>query len=447
MKYILLLGSPTAIISIITTEDGSVWLASRRPRTSHHDRLQCLQALKDIGGASDDYQEIVAFLYSLAITLDALRTFDGVLASPGDVASIRAQVDLVQEPVQKFTKKIESKFEPNLGTQVTKGVRKAVRGWHRKAQWALWVSEEAKALGEKIAIPLCAIQIKVGLQALLVVSDMRNSLPLEVCNKVTEAVANTIPDLLDYAINPLRQTAERQTHEYMVNNTLLERKMDEISQRVHQDINTAFQTLSKNAGELKTVGAAITNLLEIHNKTRNGITSAGRQAARQNVWAEAGRHFGHLCKLAMALHELFSQLWPILAPYFLYLRVFKSAISRMPSLLLENNILFVDVLGRTRSLPYIYYRNWDTFECFLRKDFEKIPGERQILEGRYHITDRRGQIIQSSRWQDFAVAKAQLSMAIILAISTTAGRCPRCQTSAASAIRGEKIIWCVALYS
>jgi len=124
------------------------------------------KALKDIGGASDDYQEIVAFLYSLAITLDALRTFDGVLASPGDVASIRAQVDLVQEPVQKFTKKIESKFEPNLGTQVTKGVRKAVRGWHRKAQWALWVSKEAKALGEKIAIPLCAIQIKVGLQAL-----------------------------------------------------------------------------------------------------------------------------------------------------------------------------------------------------------------------------------------------------------------------------------------
>jgi len=141
---------------------------------------------------------------------------------------------------------------------------------------------------------------------------MRNSLPLEVCNKVTEAVANTIPDLLDYAINPLRQTAERQTHEYMVNNTLLERKMDEISQRVHQDINTAFQSmrlehsqarisysslkkaLSKNAGELKTVGAAITNLLEIHNKTRNGITSAGRQAARQNVWAEAGRHFGQL---------------------------------------------------------------------------------------------------------------------------------------------------------
>jgi hypothetical protein len=124
------------------------------------------KALEDTGGASDDYQETIAFLCSLAITLDALRTFDDVLASPGDVASIRAQVDLVQEPVQKFTKKIESKFEPNLGTQAAKGVLGAVLGWHRKAQWALWVSKEAKALGEKIAIPLCAIQIKVGLQVL-----------------------------------------------------------------------------------------------------------------------------------------------------------------------------------------------------------------------------------------------------------------------------------------
>jgi hypothetical protein len=141
---------------------------------------------------------------------------------------------------------------------------------------------------------------------------MRNRLPLEVCNKVTEAVTNTIPGLLDYAINPLRQASERQSHEYMVDNTLLERKMDEISQRVHQDINTAFQSmrlehsqaqisysnlkedLSKNAGELRMVGATITDLLEIYNKTRNDITSAGRQAARQNAWAEAGRHFRQL---------------------------------------------------------------------------------------------------------------------------------------------------------
>jgi hypothetical protein len=171
---------------------------------------------------------------------------------------------------------------------------------------------------------------------------MRNRLPLDVCNKVAEAVRNTIPGLLehsinplrdlaeeqaqincntmliqtvkempgrihrdisdtipgllDYAINPLRQIAERQTHEYMVNSTMLVRKMDEISQRVHQDINTAFQSmrlehsqaqiscsnleeaLGKNAGELRIVGATIADLLETYSETRNDTTSAGRQA-------------------------------------------------------------------------------------------------------------------------------------------------------------------------
>jgi hypothetical protein len=124
------------------------------------------KALKDTGGASDEYQETIAFLRGLAVTLDMLRTFHDILADPDDLTSNRAQIDLVREPVQRFASKIEARFELKLGAQAAKGVQGAISGGRRKAQWAFWVSAEAKALQEKISIPLCTIQIRVGLQVL-----------------------------------------------------------------------------------------------------------------------------------------------------------------------------------------------------------------------------------------------------------------------------------------
>jgi len=87
-----------------------------------------------------------------------------------------------------------------------------------------------------------------------------------------------------------------------------------------------------------------------------------------------------------------------------------------------------------------------TFEGFLQKDFENIPGERQVLEGRYHITDRQCLIIQRSAWHNFAKAKAQLSMAIILARTAAVGRCPKCQTPTAKAYSHGKTVWYVCLF-
>jgi hypothetical protein len=75
------------------------------------------KALKDSGGASDDYQEVIAFRHSLAFTLNTLGAFDDELACPENAAIIRAQVDCVHQPVERFLANIESKFESQLGTQ------------------------------------------------------------------------------------------------------------------------------------------------------------------------------------------------------------------------------------------------------------------------------------------------------------------------------------------
>ena len=125
------------------------------------------KALKDSGGASEDYQEAITFLQSLALTLNTLRNFDGSSGtSAEDAAVIRAQVDCIREPVQCFLNKIESKFELKLGAKSKKGIRGALLGGHRRVEWALSVSKDVKALNERITVPLCAIQIKMGMQML-----------------------------------------------------------------------------------------------------------------------------------------------------------------------------------------------------------------------------------------------------------------------------------------
>lgn len=124
------------------------------------------KALRDTGGASSDYQQTVAFLQGLATTLDSVRTFNDIFASPEDAVFIRAQVDLVREPVEEFTRRIEAMFKQRLGTQAMKGMRGVVFGGHRKAQWALRFAKKAKNLSERIAAPLNAIQIALSVQML-----------------------------------------------------------------------------------------------------------------------------------------------------------------------------------------------------------------------------------------------------------------------------------------
>jgi hypothetical protein len=57
--------------------------------------------------------------------------------------------------------------------------------------------------------------------------------------------------------------------------------------------------------------------------------------------------------------------------------------------------------------------------------------------------DHVGHKIKESQWQAFAVAKARLLIAVILAKVAKADRCPKCNhnTQTATAIAGERVTW------
>jgi hypothetical protein len=73
-------------------------------------------------------------------------------------------VETVKNSVMKFLQSIEP-YEKTLGPE-----RK--QGWYRgvssKTKWALFVAKEANILKERVAVPMTAINVNVGLQIMLV---------------------------------------------------------------------------------------------------------------------------------------------------------------------------------------------------------------------------------------------------------------------------------------
>ncbi len=69
-------------------------------------------------------------------------------------------------------------------------------------------------------------------------------------------------------------------------------------------------------------------------------------------------------------------LGPQLLLFILACKQFGFIISR---LLLGNNILFEDVLGRRKNLPVEFFQYYDVFSTFLRKSFQGFPREKYVV--------------------------------------------------------------------
>ncbi|KIX92484.1 uncharacterized protein Z520_11804 [Fonsecaea multimorphosa CBS 102226] len=96
----------------------------------------------------------------------------------------------------------------------------------------------------------------------------------------------------------------------------------------------------------------------------------------------------------------------------------------MPS----DSIVFEDALGRTISLPYQWFRHWETFEGMLRAEFKGVPGEAKVSEGQYHLIDTKGAgaIIRKEDWHRTVFPGSSVTMSVIISqIRWQGGLCPR----------------------
>jgi hypothetical protein len=116
------------------------------------------QALKEAGGASDEYRSLGRELGLLERILRQLHAGQGIGGVPSP--DIRQQTDLTLDTLSSFLKTI-SKFDAKLGQQ-------APSTWHhgvaRKTQWAVVQAKEVEKVRVKLGTQLTELNLLLQLQ-------------------------------------------------------------------------------------------------------------------------------------------------------------------------------------------------------------------------------------------------------------------------------------------
>lgn len=120
-------------------------------------------ALKDAGGASDEYGEETAFLQSLVFTLRHLDALQFAPLERDVLLSLQEHCIQVREPVLLFLKDIQHRFQGSLGQKQSWTNAVATS---RKVQWALSVSKRVRRLRRRISGSIDAIQLCLSHQTL-----------------------------------------------------------------------------------------------------------------------------------------------------------------------------------------------------------------------------------------------------------------------------------------
>ena len=124
------------------------------------------KALKDSGGASDEYQHVLRDLQQLELIFSQLLPAAPGAADGSTTANpaIQTHVKISLQVLQAFLTRI-SKFEESLGSGAPRG---PFHGGRRKAQWALHYSKEVDKLRKEIGTQVNSLNTLLGTENLFV---------------------------------------------------------------------------------------------------------------------------------------------------------------------------------------------------------------------------------------------------------------------------------------
>ena len=119
-------------------------------------------ALRDSGGASEEFQESVQFLCGLELTLQNLRTIFAALPHACPRNLLDFQAGLIEKPVTEFINNLQA-YDPSLAPNASKTSPKVVA---RKIQWAVYTSKKVKKLQSRLMLPLLTLNSSIALETM-----------------------------------------------------------------------------------------------------------------------------------------------------------------------------------------------------------------------------------------------------------------------------------------
>ena len=118
------------------------------------------KALKDVGGASTEYQHVIVELKGLESALQTLEALEPTEDDVSHINAIRGMALACQLPLRDFLGKLE-RYRATLGPPVfpNQANRLSFRGVHHKAKWAISLTEDVERLRALVAAKVVGINL------------------------------------------------------------------------------------------------------------------------------------------------------------------------------------------------------------------------------------------------------------------------------------------------
>ena len=409
------------------------------------------KALRETDGAAAKYQQAAIELDSLR---HVLRRVQPLRPNTGNVETME-KIQLCglacYLPLSRFVKKIE-RFETRLGrnggSQGTNGVARWISRSGQKVQRAVAVEEECMKLKASITPQMHAIEVLLQLESLERIDDL-NQTPAETCEHAKKVMVS-VDDLKGFADNPvaiqhqvlaLLPLVERlSTTHAQDNNVLLDvtRETQSSTSEVQVRLGAQEAMLKQILRQIDGNGRAgpnnaFVNICRL--KSPSTISMDLRPSTSRGIPDQSDTTIDHFYWLLLAIRcgvteviHIFMCILPTVQ------RLLRSvvAVSRTPTLVLQDNIHLEDTLGRTSSLPYEYFRYWPVLQARLQKAFNGVPGEDKVKRNQFHILNMLAGgnlVLTDNNWSAGVFPGSKLAMSMLLRNHVFEKHlCPRCQT-------------------
>lgn len=421
-------------------------------------------ALKDQGGALDDYRRTLAHLESISAILTCLAEVDDPKWRSASLNAIRRSAQRIKDEVNSFLAKI-NKYKATLGLQ---GSRASFTSAASKVKWSKYVAGQVTQLYADVNRETNKLQLLLDYHNLSACPDS-SEIPADVGRNATTLIHNEQRSTSEQLRLATEERAKFHGSMIVVNHTSHEvtrhemhKGFSDLTSRVNSfgarllarnDVKSDIVATKNDINDLKRQMEIQTQLLMKDCTKQNGPSGSSRATRTLTIPTLNISTEEMMSKLSCFADEvrvalqLFFAYLPIgfqnmlvALPHLVVL--YQLVLQRLPqaiSLVLHDNITFEDALGRTQSLQFQQFRHWEVFEASLRCTFESVPGKQKVLSGQYVLTSlKQAQYITPQTWSTAIQPGIVIRMAMLMQhLKAVKSQCPRCMSFVQSTTESE----------
>ena len=366
------------------------------------------KALREASGAPAECRAVIQELQNLRQILELLQDLRPAGGSISHVNAIRGVALTCIIPLRDFSEKIDRHYSL-IASPASSSSDQFLRRGGKKARWAVFASEEVAKFRSVIAAKVASVTL------LLNIMNSESLARIESQNRESQnyLLAKTLEN---------RESLERHFSRLAIHHQ--EKVSDEVRD-ARQDVKNAIVDID---GRSKVRHDALLKEADQHTDKLEQLDCQGQAVLRQTK------------SMRMAWTNLLGCLVPFSEKILRYLQENVKANMEIYALLLRmqsimpqgvgngDKIYFVDVLGRTKALPYEYFHHWEVFESMLRCEFKGLPGEQKVLRNQYLLWSGLTSegYIGSDTWHQMVFPESKVKMSVLMdSLGAHSGQCPR----------------------